>query len=86
MAVSTNCSEKRQEEENYSEPLIFICFMGQIHINQNTFSNDFERHEMVIPRAFRYNELVCVIASEGLIIMVPKSPGTIRGSVSVYWV
>lgn len=43
IGVSTDDSEKRQEEENHSEPLTFFCFMGHIHINQNTFSGDSER-------------------------------------------
>lgn len=74
MGGSTDYGEKGQEEENHSEPLTFICFMGHIHINQNMFSSDSERGEMVIPRAFGYNDLVCVTAAEGLTTTVPKPP------------
>lgn len=43
IGVSTDDNEKGQEEDNHSEPLLCICFIGHIHINQNTFSGDSER-------------------------------------------
>lgn len=47
------------------------------------------KDEMVIPRAFRYNDLVCVTTSEGVTVTVPKSPWTMRKEylciLGVYW-